>query len=358
MAKREFLQLAHTLNIKKHSVAGFFMSEKLDGMRCYWDGGITRGLPVDQVPWANTAKLDRLVDAVVATGMWSRYGLPIRAPDFWLDTLPKVPLDGELYLGRKKFQPLVSITKSFDAGERWRPVKYLVFDAPPDAIVFADGQINNDRYKKQFKGILNWLRGRGRTNDWMPANMGYTARLKGLRGLIKDGNEVVSLHPQEQLPFNMNEAIGRINSKLADVCESDGEGIMIKNPSAYYACERSYALLKYKPWKDAEGEVVGYTWGRETDKGSKLLGLMGALILKIKAGTFKVSGFTDEERRMSYVHSGESAYSYGCDHPDEEAGSHVHNPNFPRGTSVTYKYRELTDAGLPKEARFHRVASE
>lgn len=358
MAKREFLQLAHTLNPKKHSVAGFFMSEKLDGMRAYWDGGISRGLPIDQVPWANTAKLDRLKDPVVATGLWSRYGIAIRAPEFWLDALPKVPLDGELYLGRKKFQQLVSITKAFASGDRWEAVQYKVFDAPPDEIVFADGEINNDRYKKKFKDIASWLRGRGRTNPWMPANIGFTTRYRSLQSLIKDGNDIVQLHEQELLPFNMNEAFGRINCRLADICEADGEGVMIKNPSAYYSCERSYALLKHKPFEDAEGTVVGYTWGRETDKGSKLLGLMGALILKINTGTFKVSGFTDDERRMTYVHSGESAYIYGCGHPDEEAGSHVHNPNFPRGTTVTYKFRELTDAGLPKEARYHRVAQE
>lgn len=358
MAKREFLQLAHKLNPKKHSVAGHFISEKLDGMRCYWDGGITRDLPIEQVPWANITKLDRLKDPVTATGLWTRYGIPIRAPGFWLDALPKVPLDGELYLGRKKFQSLVSITKSFDAADRWRPVQYMVFDAPPDAIVFADGEINNDRYKKRFKGILNWLRGRGRSNAWMLPTVGFSGRLKALAAILKSDNPIVKLHEQEQLPFNMSAAFTRIEQFMNEICDSDGEGVMIKNPSAYYSCERSYSLLKHKPWDDAEGTVVGYTWGRETDKGSKLLGLMGALILKINTGTFKVSGFTDEERRMVYVYSGESAYSYGCGHPDEEAGGHVHNPNFPRGSTVTYKFRELTDAGLPKEARYLRVASE
>jgi ATP-dependent DNA ligase len=41
MAKREFLMLAH-----KHegqNILGWLYSEKLDGMRCFWDGGITRG---------------------------------------------------------------------------------------------------------------------------------------------------------------------------------------------------------------------------------------------------------------------------------------------------------------------------
>jgi len=358
MAKREFLQLAHTLDPKKHSVAGFFMSEKLDGMRCYWDGGITRGLPIEQVPWANTAKLDRLKDPVTATGLWTRYGIAIRAPGFWLDALPKVPLDGELYLGRKQFQPLVSITKSFDAGERWRAVKYMVFDSPPDDAIFGDGAIDTDRFKKRFKAVPNWIRGHGRSASWLPKTMGFTGRLKALAAILKSDMPVVKLHEQEQLPFYTEKAFARIAEFMNEVCDADGEGVMIKNPSAHWEPERSYSILKHKPWHDAEAEVVGYTWGRETDKGSKLLGLMGAAILKSPKGVFKCSGFTDEERMMAYAISGESAYAYGTAHPDEEVSTIVHNPRFPRGSILTYKYRELTDAGLPKEARFLRKAED
>ncbi len=355
MAKREFLQLAMTFDAKKHGIGGWFISEKLDGMRAYWDGGISRGLPVEQVPWANTLKLDRLKDAVVATGLWSRYGVVIRAPDFWLDSLPAVPLDGELYLGRQRFQALVSITKSFDAGERWRPVKYKVFDAPPDDLIFADGEINNTNFKRKFKGIKDWLRSRGRTNPWMPATIGFTGRLKAIKAIIK--GDVASLHEQEQLPFSTVEAARRMEVLMGDILAAGGEGVMLKNPSQYWMPERSYAILKHKPYHDAEATVVGYTWGRETDKGSKLLGLMGALILEIKPGLrFELSGFTDEERKMTYALSGETAYTYGCSHPGEEVTSLVHNPRFPRGASVTYKYRESTDAGLPKEARYFRAA--
>ena len=53
MARREFLQLADHYDPHKHDVAGWFVSEKLDGTRCFWDGGITRGLPTEQVPWAS-----------------------------------------------------------------------------------------------------------------------------------------------------------------------------------------------------------------------------------------------------------------------------------------------------------------
>ena len=51
--RREFLQLADRYDPRKHDVAGWFVSEKLDGTRCFWDGGLTRGLPTEQVPWAS-----------------------------------------------------------------------------------------------------------------------------------------------------------------------------------------------------------------------------------------------------------------------------------------------------------------
>ena len=83
---REFLQLADSLDTKKHKIGGFYVSEKLDGTRAFWDGGITRGLPTASVPWASVADPktgDRKAKIKpVSTGLWSRYGNPIMAPDW------------------------------------------------------------------------------------------------------------------------------------------------------------------------------------------------------------------------------------------------------------------------------------
>ena len=49
--RREFLQQAKTY--KNQNPAGWYVSEKLDGTRCFWDGGVTRGVPTESVPWAN-----------------------------------------------------------------------------------------------------------------------------------------------------------------------------------------------------------------------------------------------------------------------------------------------------------------
>src|SRR3954451_12382497 len=119
MAKPEFLMLAHPHNESKHGFCGYYASEKLDGIRAFWDGGITRGLYCTQVPWANTTKDARYRMPPKATGFWSRYGKAIQAPDWFLDQMPKLPLDGEFHAGPKGWQILSSIIKDLVPGPYW-----------------------------------------------------------------------------------------------------------------------------------------------------------------------------------------------------------------------------------------------
>ena len=78
------------------------MSEKLDGVRAYWDG----------------------------KQFISRLGNLFHAPDWFVAGLPDVPLDGELWIGRKTFQRTVSIVRRQDKSDLWKEVPFVVFDAP------------------------------------------------------------------------------------------------------------------------------------------------------------------------------------------------------------------------------------
>ncbi len=82
--------------------AGWFASEKLDGVRAYWTG-------------------DRFL---------SRQGNVYHAPAWFTHNLPNVPLDGELWIDRKAFQRTVSIVRRHDQSDHWREVRFVVFDAP------------------------------------------------------------------------------------------------------------------------------------------------------------------------------------------------------------------------------------
>jgi len=83
-------------------VNGWWMSEKLDGVRAYWDG----------------------------KQFISRLGNAFHAPDWFTKGLPREALDGELWLARKAFQRTVSIVRRQDKSDHWKAVRYVVFDAP------------------------------------------------------------------------------------------------------------------------------------------------------------------------------------------------------------------------------------
>ena len=78
------------------------MSEKLDGVRAYWDG-------------------QRLT---------SRNGLVFSAPDWFVAGFPPFALDGELWLGRGQFEQTVSIVNTQMAHQDWQKISYQVFEVP------------------------------------------------------------------------------------------------------------------------------------------------------------------------------------------------------------------------------------
>jgi DNA ligase-1 len=95
------LLLAETWD-NEQNPADWWLSEKLDGVRAYWDG----------------------------QQFLSRQGNVFHAPEWFVAGLPTTPLDGELWLARKAFQRTVSIVRRQDKSEHWRQIKFLVFDAP------------------------------------------------------------------------------------------------------------------------------------------------------------------------------------------------------------------------------------
>lgn len=95
------------------NAAGWWMSEKLDGIRALWDGAC----------------------------LTTRTGQAIHAPQWFTASLPKsCRLDGELWIGRGQFQQTVSVVRSHDAGDAWRRIRYAAFDAPGAGGGFEDRQ--------------------------------------------------------------------------------------------------------------------------------------------------------------------------------------------------------------------------
>ncbi len=331
--KQEYLMLGHVYKPGKINPAGWFCSEKLDGVRAFWDGGKSRGMQASEVPYSNTVKD---VNPQIATGLWSRTGKVIHSPGWWLDKLPNMPLDGELFIGRGKFQETYSTIAKYNPDKNWYKIAYKIFDSPPYSVFTSPRTIKVRDYEFLVTGGLEGeIRSASRT--WPFWIVWRWLDAKAIE------NAVVQLTKQRQLPFSYLDAVKKINELLESVVNSGGEGVILRKPVSFWVSERSHNLLKHKPYLDAEGAVIGYKMGE-----GKYEGMMGSLILKSENGkTFKISGFTDSERVMKNVLSPEPGqeYYHGC-----------YNPLFIIGSRVTYKYRELSDDGVPKEPRYFRRA--
>ncbi|MGJ7496233.1 DNA ligase [Variovorax sp. RT4R15] len=82
---------------------GYWVSEKYDGVRGYWDG----------------------------QQLWTRGGERVLAPAWFTAPLPATPLDGELWAGRGRFNLAVSTVRSQTPSDAaWREMRFMVFDLP------------------------------------------------------------------------------------------------------------------------------------------------------------------------------------------------------------------------------------
>ena len=81
----------------------YWVSEKLDGVRAYWNGSV----------------------------FLSRNGNDYPAPEWFTAGFPRVALDGELWMGRGSFQRLVgAVRRQQPLDDEWRKIRYMVFDLP------------------------------------------------------------------------------------------------------------------------------------------------------------------------------------------------------------------------------------
>lgn len=234
----------------------YWVSEKLDGVRARWDG-----------------------EALV-----SRQGHRFNAPDWFIEGFPPQALDGELWLGRGRFDEVSGAVRRYtpDPAE-WREIRFMVFDLPEHPGTF------DQRYTAM---------------QALPPSR-YLAVITQFR--VADRDELLA--------------------RLDDVITAGGEGLMLHRDDARYRAGRSDALLKLKPYQDAEATVVGHLPGR-----GRHAGRLGALIVETTAGVrFRLgTGFTDAQRESPPA----------------------------LGSVVTYRYHGLTRDEVPRFASFLRVRND
>lgn len=92
-------------------VKSYWVSEKLDGVRAYWNG-------------------HQLI---------SRQGHVFVAPYWFTDLFPAEPLDGELWIARGQFEAVSGIVRQKRTNNpAWRKVKFMIFDLPDAKGVFSE----------------------------------------------------------------------------------------------------------------------------------------------------------------------------------------------------------------------------
>ena len=87
---------------KDQNISGWVMSEKLDGIRAYWNG----------------------------KNLISRGGKIIHAPKWFTKNYPPFEIDGELWSKRKDFENISSIVRDKTPSPKWHEIKHYIFEVP------------------------------------------------------------------------------------------------------------------------------------------------------------------------------------------------------------------------------------
>jgi DNA ligase 1 len=206
--------------------ADYWISEKYDGVRAIWDGRELR----------------------------FRSGRAVPAPAWFVKDLPEQALDGELWLGRGRFDELSAIVRKSDPVDaEWRKIKYMIFELPG-----APGT--------------------------------FTERIAAMQKLVT-ASRFPNLQAVPQFRIGDRKSL---KHRLTEIVAAGGEGLMLHRAEAPYHGGRSDDLLKFKPFEDAEARVIGHEPGK-----GRFAGLTGALRMQMPDGKrFRIgSGLTDAVRR-------------------------------------------------------------
>jgi DNA ligase 1 len=207
------------------NVRDYWVSEKYDGVRAHWDG----------------------------KQLWTRGGQLINAPEWFIAGLPKVALDGELWIARGAFERVSGIVRQKIPTDDWRDVKYMIFELPNAQ---GDFSVRVAQIERTVAA----------------ANVPYLSAVRQYRVTARD----------------------QLQDDLDAIVKAGGEGLMLHLASALYVTGRSDVLYKLKPQQDAEATVIGHIQGQ-----GKYANMLGALRVRADNGReFNIgTGLSDEVRR-------------------------------------------------------------
>ena len=223
------IQLANIYH-RDIDVTNYLVSEKLDGLRAYWDG----------------------------KNLISKEGNIYNAPEWFTKDFPSEHLEGELWIGRGKFEETSGIIRTQIPNDQdWQKVHLMLFDMP------------------KHKGT-------------------FSERLEAMKILVANlhsKNLAKNLLVIEQFKIANHQALIK---KLNEVTKLGGEGLVLHRQDSLYKAIRNNDVLKLKTFEDAEAKVLSRIAGK-----GKYEGMMGALLVENEEKIrFKIGGgFSDELRK-------------------------------------------------------------
>lgn len=189
-----FINFTFALNLQKPStyedsidVSNWYMSEKLDGIRAYWDG----------------------------KELFSKNKNKIFAPSWFTKDFPPFPLDGELWTKRGDFENIQSIVLSKQESKDWENITYNIFEIPNA----------NGNFKTRLDFLENYLK--KNPNRYIKIIPQIVCKDKNhlnkfLKELLENGAEgVIIKNP------NLSYETGRTNNSLKVKEFLDDEGKVI-----------------------------------------------------------------------------------------------------------------------------------
>lgn len=210
---------------KDQNVSGFLMSEKLDGIRAFWNG----------------------------KELLSRNGKIIHAPKWFTKGFPPFEIDGELWSKRGEFELIQSIIMDKNPSKEWEKITYNIFEVP--------------NQKGGLKERLNVL------DKYLKTTNAPSIRI------------IKQIHCKDK---------NHLQSNFEQIIKHNGEGVVLRDPSALYINKRTNKAVKLKNYTDTECEVIAHHKGK-----GKYKNTLGAFTCKLANGvTFKIgSGLSDKLRQ-------------------------------------------------------------
>ena len=177
--------LQHAKIYKTQNISGWVMSEKLDGIRAYWDG----------------------------KAFFTKGGKRLSPPLTFAHDFPPFSLDGELWTKHQDFENIQSQVLS--VGSRWEEISYHIFEVP-----FAEGD-----FLQRLKKAKAWFKTHSNQNVKIipqypcPDKQSLDTYLEQV--IAKGGEGVMVKNPK------LTYTAGRTNTMLKVKKAQDMEGIVV-----------------------------------------------------------------------------------------------------------------------------------